>query len=401
MAVRTRQRPVLTSSPQKLFRNPWDVESPYLLLDLDKVQANLAAVRSSFGPLQPNIFYSVKANPDPSLLAALHCFGCGFDVASIAEIRRLEELGVPPSKMTFSATVKVPSHVEQAYAIGVDRFAIDNETEIAKLAALAPESNVVLRLEVPHQGSRWPLTGKFGVPADEAVQLLRLAKRSGLTPYGLSFHVGSQCTRPETWLEAITLCSQVWDGAAEAGVRLRLLNLGGGLPSTYTEEVPTIAAIGEAIVPHARRLFGSDVEYALEPGRYMVANAGRLVATVIGTAVRKGRPWVYVDLSIYAGLLEVIGGWRYPVKTEKDHLPKRPVTLAGPSCDSTDILLEDVELPELEVGDRVQLLSAGAYTTSYREYNGYAFPRVRAFSENGRVTSLPSHSCFTGQASCP
>jgi ornithine decarboxylase len=116
------------------------------------------------------------------------------------------------------------------------------------------------------------------------------------------------------------------------------------------------------------------VEYAFEPGRSLVADAGTLVTSVIGKATRGGKPWVFVDLSIYAGLLEVIGDWSYPIRTAKDHLPRRRVTLAGPSCDSTDILAKDVALPELEVGDRLELLSAGAYTTSYQMYNGLAFP---------------------------
>jgi ornithine decarboxylase len=135
-----------------------------------------------------------------------------------------------------------------------------------------------------------------------------------------------------------------------------------------------VAAIGALASQAALRTFGPDVEYAFEPGRSLVADAGTLVTRVVGKAVRGGKRWVFVDLSIYAGLLEVIGGWSYPIRTDRDHQPKHRVTLAGPSCDSTDILAEDVALPELEVGDRLELLSAGAYTTSYQTYNGLTFP---------------------------
>ncbi len=310
------------------------------------------------------------------MLRTLHAHGCGFDVASLAEIVRLQDLGVPASKLVFSSTVKVPSHIAQAHARGVDRFAFDSVAEVSKLARYAPGARVIVRLDVTPTGSRWPLAGKFGVPPAEAVELLCLARRSGLRPYGVTFHVGSQCLRPETWLDALGLCGQVWNAARRAGIDLRAVNLGGGIPSRYTEDVPGVAEIGQKVVRHALNVFGPDVEYMIEPGRSLVADAGTLVTEVIGKAVRHGKPWVFVDQSIYAGLLEVIGGWTYPVVTERDHLPKQRTTLAGPSCDSTDILAADVDLPDLEVGDRLMLLTAGAYTTSYREYNGIPFPSV-------------------------
>jgi ornithine decarboxylase len=353
-----------------------DVETPCLLLDVERVLANLARLRSAFGMLRPRIFYAAKANGDPRLLAALHAVGCGFDVASLNEIRRLQALGVPAADLTFSATVKLPSHIREAAARRVDCFAIDNPTEVAKLAHLAPGAKVIVRLEVPHQGSRWPLGGKFGLPADEAVDLLHLAAASGLRPYGVTFHVGSQCLRPETWHDAIRLSAGVWHAARGAGLALRVVNLGGGLPARYTEDVPAVAEIGALIQRWAPDAFGADTEYAIEPGRCLVADAGTLVTTVIGKAHRRGKPWLFVDQSIYAGLLEVIGGWTYPMTTRKDHLPRHRVTLAGPSCDSTDIIAADVALPDLDVGDQILLHTAGAYTTSYQDYNGLSFPQV-------------------------
>ena len=354
----------------------YDVNTPCLFLDLDRVQANLEALRTAFAALRPRVFYSVKANGDPRLLGRLHELSAGFDVASINEIRRLRSLGVPPSDITFSSTIKIPSHVAEAYQGGVRRFAFDSESEVVKLAQLAPGAQVVLRLEVPHTGSRWPLAGKFGARPTEALGLLRLARANGLDPCGLTFHVGSQCLRTETWLDALDVCARVWSGAAAAGIPLRLVNVGGGLPTRYTEQVPSVAAVAERVVPRIAETFGPEVEFAIEPGRYLVGDAGTIVTSVVGKATRRGKPWVYVDLGIYSGLLEVVGGWTYPMLTERDYLPKRRSTLAGPSCDSTDILAQDVELPDLEIGDRLLLFSAGAYTTSYRDYNGFPFPDV-------------------------
>lgn len=377
------------TSTHMLLNGRGPVETPCLVLDLERVQNNVRALRAAFSSLSPRIFYSVKASSEPSVLTALAEQGCGFDVASSGEIECLERSGVMiASDVCFSSTVKIPSHIASAHLRGIDKFAFDSEDEILKLARYAPGSKAILRLDVPHMGSRWPLAGKFGASPSEAPGLLRLAAEHGLNPYGLTFHVGSQCMRADTWLEAIAICGRVWQQAKSAGLALKSINLGGGIPATYTEDVPHVAEIGEEIARRAKETFDEDVLYAVEPGRFIVADAGTMIVTVIGQAVRKGRKWVFVDLSIYAGLLEVYGGWTYPVITNKDHLPKRRVTLAGPTCDSTDILALDIELPDLEVGDRLALLTAGAYTTAYQAYNGFRFPQVVTMPAKTRMAEL-------------
>jgi ornithine decarboxylase len=372
-----------------MFIEPWallqdvDVPTPALLLDLDAVRNRVQCVRDAFSLLRPRIYYSCKANADRALLAVLGEEGCGFDVASINEIQALEDAGVDARSAIFSSTVKVPSHIAEAHARGIDTFAVDSSAEVEKLRVHAPGCKVVVRLDVPHEGSRWPLAGKFGVPPLEAAELLCRARDAGLQPHGLTFHVGSQCERTESWREAIEVAGKLWRYASDAGIVLQLVNFGGGLPARYTDDVPSVAEIGNEVLQAATTTFGSGVQYAIEPGRFIVAEAGTLVASVIGKATRSGKPWVFIDLSIYAGLLEVIGGWRYPTVTAKDHLPRKLTTLAGPSCDSTDIIAHDIELPDLEVGDRMLLLSAGAYTTAYRAYNGFDFPAVICSGRRG------------------
>lgn len=352
------------------------VSTPYMQLDLERVRENLETVRASFGLLRPRVYYSCKANADPSLLATLHEAGCGFDVASKNEIDRLTAAGVPARTAIFSSTVKVPEHIAYAHAAGIDTFAFDSETELDKLAQHAPGARVVIRIDVPHQGARWPLAGKFGVSSLEAVELLMYARDRGLEPLGVTFHVGSQCERTQSWCDAIELAKKTVDLAHEAGIDLTLLNIGGGLPARYDQDVPSVAEIGNEVLSTVIAKFGAGMQYAVEPGRFLVADAGQIVTTVIGKALRRGKLWVYVDLSIYAGLLEVIGGWTYPIVTAKDDHPRVKVTLAGPTCDSTDVIASDVDLPELEVGDQITLLCAGAYTTSYEGYNGFEFPRT-------------------------
>jgi len=377
--------------PDELLDARRPLATPCLILDIDRVRENVDTIRQAFQQIKPRIFYSVKASAEPDVLRALGEAGCGFDVASAGEIEWLEQAGLMDRDVCFSSTVKVPEHIEGAYRCGIDKYAFDSSDEVLKLARLAPGSKVILRLDVPHMGSRWPLAGKFGAAPKEAADLLRLAADHGLEPYGLTFHVGSQCIRPDTWLEALAVCGRVWNQARADGLQLRSVNLGGGLPATYTEEVPTVAEIGGEVARRALETFGSDVLYAVEPGRFIVGDAGTMIVSVIGKAVRRGRPWVFVDLSIYAGLLEVIGGWTYPIVTTKDHLPKKRTTLAGPSCDSTDVIALDIELPDLEVGDRLALLTAGAYTTAYQAYNGFRFPRALTVS-TGRSPLEPTRA---------
>lgn len=362
-----------------------DCSTPYLLLDLAQVERNLETIERAFAPLKPTIFYPVKTNSEQPVLELLRNQGHGFDVASQNEVRRILSLGVTPQRMVFSAPVKVPAHIDEAHRRGLDLFVIDSEAEVRKLARLAPRSRVIVRLEVPQSGSQLPLGGKFGVPTHEAIDLMRLARECGLRPHGLAFHVGSQCTRMETWAEAIDVCRWAWNAAAEAGIELQLLNLGGGIPGRYTTDVPTAGEIGASVAKRVFGRFSPNVEYALEPGRSLVADAGTMVTSVIGKAVRHGKPWVYVDLSIYAGLLEVRDGWTYPIETDKDQLPRRPTMLAGPTCDSTDVLAVDADLPDLEVGDLVYIKMAGAYTTAWRQFNGFTFPRVIAVSTQGQT----------------
>ena len=362
--------------------------TPCLVLDVDRVRANVETVRSSFQPLRPQIYYSIKASAEPSVLTAVGEMGCGFDIASIGELEWLRQANVFTSEVCFSSTVKIPSHITEAHRQGVQLYAFDSQDEVLKLARLAPGCKVILRLEVPHMGSRWPLAGKFGALASDAVPLLRLAREHGLDPHGLTFHVGSQCERIDSWLEALSIVRRVWNDADDRGIELKMLNIGGGLPAQYTEEVPSATEIGHEVSRYAIRAFGQATTYVVEPGRFIVADAGTMIATVVGKATRKGRPWIYVDLSIYAGLLEVTGGWSYPIVTNKDHLPKKRATLAGPTCDSTDIIALDVELPELEVGDRLAFLTAGAYTTAYQAYNGFSFPRVLTVRSNRAVAPV-------------
>lgn len=354
--------------------------TPCIAIDLDRVRQQHRRLAETF-PFA-DIFYAVKANPAAEILAVLAGLGVGFDLASDGEIERCLGRGVPPERFSFGNTIKRVADIERAHALGVRLFAVDSVGELEKVAVHAPGAEIFCRLAVPGIGAEWPLTRKFGCHPEMAMQLLREARPHGLRPAGLSFHVGSQQTDPRAWEAPIAIAEEIFHGCAARGIDLHLLNLGGGLPSHYRTPVPALGQYAEAIDGALRARFGtSRPRVIIEPGRYMVGDAGVLRAQVLLVA-RKSRHaqhrWVFLDAGRYNGLPETLGERiHYRLRTARDGAPTGPVILAGPTCDSTDILYERAgyELPlDLAPGDMLDFLSAGAYTASYAavEFNGFA-----------------------------
>jgi ornithine decarboxylase len=238
---------------------------------------------------------------------------------------------------------------------------------------------VYVRLSVPNEGSEWPLSKKFGVELDEAAHLLSYARDKGLNPVGVTFHVGSQCTNIYNWNIALDKAKTLWDLAKKKGIRLKLLNIGGGYPIRYTKNVIGIEAIEKNVNSLICERFPGDIEVHIEPGRAVVGDAGIFVTTVIGKAKREDEDWVYLDVGVFNGLMESVGGIKYSyiVESHKQTRPRKQWTVAGPSCDSFDVIDKNVTLPEPQVGSLMLILSSGAYTVSYAsEFNGFSIPRT-------------------------
>jgi ornithine decarboxylase len=330
--------------------------------------------RTHFG--EASIYYALKANPHPGIVQLLQELDCQFEISSLGELELLLNMGIPSRRIISGNPVKEGAFVERAHASGIDLFAFDSYPEIEKLADCAPGSRVTVRLAVPNDGSEWPLSKKFGVEPREAADLLRRAGQRGLRPVGITFHVGSQCTQPDTWAVAIQKSRIVWQLAAEKGVALSLLNVGGGFPIEYLKPVPSTAEIAGVVHRSVADAFPGGVELAVAPGRALVGEAGLLEATVIARAERDSKPWFYLDVGVFNGLMESVGGIRYRVSTDRGG-PVIQCVLAGPSCDSFDVIDPGAELPDLQVGDRVRILSAGAYTTAYAsQFDGFQIPAI-------------------------
>ncbi len=358
------------------------VETPTLLLDLEGVKNRLIQIRYHLPEVK--VYYAVKANDHPQVLSALHQLGSGFEVASSGELQKLLSLKVPPERIISSNPVKPPEFIDYAYGVGVNRFAVDSFSEVDKIARIAPRARVYVRIAVPNEGSEWPLSRKFGVDVGTALRILEHAKEKGLVPVGVTFHVGSQCNNLRNWFIAIRDSAELWEKARLRGMRLLILNMGGGIPVRYINEVLRIEDIAYYVRGLLRKYFPTPpYELQMEPGRGIVGDQGVLVTQVIGKAQRGGENWLYVDTGVFNGLAEALGGIRYPVYLEKEGELKEWI-LGGVSCDSMDVIARGVYLPEPEVGDRLYLLSAGAYTTVYAsEFNG--FPRPRILCVSGRL----------------
>ena len=355
-------------------------ETPCLVVDLDVIAEAYDALCRNL-PLA-RIYYAVKANPAPAIVAMLEGKGANFDVASRGEIELCLNQGAAAERLSFGNTIKKECDIAFAYRAGLRLFAFDSVSELEKLARSAPGARVFCRILVDCAGAEWPLSRKFGCAPEMAVELLRRAREFGLDPYGVSFHVGSQQTDLGQWDGAVGAAARMFSLLAEADIELRMVNIGGGFPAHYTGEVPAIERYAQAVTAAVTRHFGNQLpEIVIEPGRSLVGDAGVIQSEVVLISEKGGgddRRWVYLDVGKFNGLAETMDeSIKYRIATPGRGGRTGRVVLAGPTCDSADILYEkaDYRLPlGLEIGDKVEILAAGAYTASYASvgFNGFA-----------------------------
>ncbi len=354
------------------------LDTPVLLLDPAAAAAAVGELRAALPGVE--LYYALKANPHPALTAAVAATGAGFELASPAELRQLLAAGVPADRLMCLHPIKSPAFLRMLRAAGVDTLAADAAEEVEKIAAFAPGSRVLVRVDVPSRGSRRPLGRKFGCPPRDAVPLLRLARTRGLRPAGFTMHVGSQCESLANWAAALDVLATAVRDATAAGMLPELVSLGGGLPVPYTAAAPPLAEVGRVLAG-----FTPGCRVTIEPGRAIAAPAGTLVASVIGLADRPDGRWAYLDAGLHHGLAEA-NGITFPVEAE-GRGPRRAYWLAGPTCDAADVLpapVELPELPELRVGDRLAFRLAGAYSAvRATAFNGFP-PPAEVVVDGGR-----------------
>jgi ornithine decarboxylase len=383
-ACRIRELGGMTTRIREFLKRRTD-NGPCLVVDLDVVRENY----QNFAKALPDtkVFYAVKANPAPEILKLLADLGCCFDVASLPETHQVLAAGAAPDRISYGNTIKKESEIAEAYRLGVTLFAVDCEAEVEKVARAAPGSRVICRIHCDGSGAEWPLSRKFGCEPTYAADILEFAHRGGLTPYGISFHVGSQQHNVEAWDRALASAAGIFRTCAERGIALSIVNLGGGFPARYVRKTPKLESYGKAIFKALRKHFGNNLPNTIvEPGRGLVGNAGVIEAEVVLIAKRSPEDevrWVYLDIGKFHGLAETIGeSIRYPIRTTHDRDETAPCIIAGPTCDSVDVLYEKTPYPlpvSLAIGDKVLIEAAGAYTATYSSVGFNGYPPLRQY----------------------
>src|SRR6266700_1552603 len=284
---------------------------------------------------------------------------------------------VLPHYAVNSNPVKSRDQVAHAASKGVQWYVIDSVEELRKIQSIKADAKLYLRLDTPNIGSDWPLAGKFGAHASEVRDIVVTAARLKVDLAGVAFHVGSQCRNPENWRVGIEKSRAVFDQMAKAGLNPRLLNIGGGFPVRHVKPIPAVEVIGE-VVNRALEAFPTGVKVIAEPGRFLVSDAGYFVCRIMGTATRAGKRWMHLDAGLFGGIIETAEGLKYKIRTDRAG-PDVPWNVAGPTCDSIDVVMRDEPLPsDLQEGDYIYLRNAGAYTTAYASnFNGFPLPEIR------------------------
>jgi ornithine decarboxylase len=363
--------------------------TPVVVIDHEVIRRNYAAFRRHLPKVQ--VYYAVKANPEPAIIRTLYRAGASFDVASLPEfllvyehIRRLpakERQDFIWDKIVYANPIK-PKETLQA----LDRYkplvTFDNPAELRKIRQYAPSAGLALRLRVPNTGSVVELSSKFGCNPGEAVDLIEEAFRIGLVVEALSFHVGSQCTNFENFVQALNMAAAVMQEAKARGYEIKILDIGGGFPAPYDRHVKPFAVLARKINAEINRLFPGDIEILAEPGRFLVATAAAAVARIIGKAVRDGKTCYYIDDSVYHTYSGIIfDHCQYRVKAFKRG-KKEICAVFGQTCDGLDTISQSEELPGLEIGDLVYSENIGAYSSaSATWFNGFPPAKVLHVNE--------------------
>ncbi len=353
--------------------------TPVFILDHDKIRENYRAFKEALPRVQA--YYAVKANSNPEIVRTLYKIGASFDVASFPEFMIVYQYikNLPAAKrqdfiwdkIIYANTIKQTGTLRE-----LDQYkplvTYDNIEELRKIVKHAPHAGLVLRIRVPNTGSMVELSSKFGAHPGEAVDLIIEAFKAGLVVEGISFHVGSQCNNFENYMQALQLAASIMKESASRGHRIKILDIGGGFPVKYNSKVKSFKVLARRLNAEFERLFPKDIEILAEPGRFMVANAGTLVARIIGKAVRDGKICYYLDDGVYHSFSGIVfDHCTYPLRAFKDG-ERKVSAVFGPTCDAFDTISVAEELPELEIGDLLYAENIGAYSIASSTYfNGF------------------------------
>ncbi len=358
--------------------------TPVFVIDHEKIRQNYREFKESLPRIQA--YYAVKANSNPQIVKTLYKMGASFDVASFPEfmivyqnikhLPKKERQDFIWDKIIYANTIKQTETLRK-----LDPYkplvTYDNLDELKKIKRYCPHAGLVLRIKVPNTGSMVELSSKFGINPGEAVDLILESFDTGLVVEGISFHVGSQCNNFENYIQALQLSAAILKEALTRGHKINIVDIGGGFPVRYNNKAKSFKILAKKLNTEIDRLFPKTTEILAEPGRFMVANAGTLVAKIIGKALRDGKTCYYLDDGVYHTFSGIVfDHCQYPLKSFKDG-EKKVSSVFGPTCDAFDTISVAEELPELEIGDFLYAENIGAYSLASSTYfNGFPPAKV-------------------------
>jgi len=355
--------------------------SPLLVVDCEQVRRQYRALRAALPGV--DLHYALKPLPHASVVATLRDEGAFFDLATTGEVELVKAQGIGPERCIHTHPIKRDSDIRDALRFGVTTFVVDNPDEIRKFVRYRKRAELLLRVCFRSPTAVCDLSKKFGCEPGAVLGLIETARRLGVRVRGLSFHVGSQAADPSKYIEAVQHCTNLIAEALLAGLpSLDVLDIGGGFPVSYTEAVMPIDEFCAPIRTALAKL-PKHVRVIAEPGRFIAAPAAIAVSTVMGKAKRDGRWWYYLDDGLYGSYSgQLFDHAKYPVAALRDGGELFESVLAGPTCDSIDVIDDNIALPELEVGDLVVGRMMGAYTwASATDFNFFKRAKVVVMNE--------------------
>ena len=357
------------------------ITTPTIICSQDQIAANLHTLLQQLEFPASDVYFPVKVNHTPEVIACLNQLSTNFEIASLGELSILGKLKIPAQRIIFSNPVKIPNHIRAAYHYGIRNFAFDTETELKKIALYAPHSSVFARLSISNLGAEWALNDKFGIPQTEVVTLMKKAINLNLNPNGIAFHVGWNNKNPDTYSNAIGIVSELFEELNRNDIHLEFLNIGGGFPAHNCDSYALLNAIAHKIKPQLGALQEQyDIRIIAEPGSFLLANAAAMVCRVVDVIQRENKRWIFLDSGICQGFQWVMSHISYAV-IYPYHIPKETsfhhYIITGPTCDSHDVFAENVRLPDsIKSGDFMLVFPAGAYISSAQHYNGFDYPET-------------------------
>jgi len=354
--------------------------TPVFLFSREQMEYNLQFFMDEMVMEAEDIYYSVKTNNHLEVLKVADANGCNFEIGSMSELQLLKQLNVRADRIICSHPVKMPQHLKEYATYGVDSFAFDSESELEKIAAIAPGAKVFLRLASDNTGAEWKLLSKFGARHNRAISLMQQANAKGLKPVGISLHVGWNNNCLQTWQNNLDRIKNLVTTILAQGIRIDFVNLGGGFPAHLVDQYGLLKEIAGAIHSFRGFLKTTGIRLIAEPGSFIVANASVLMSKIYDIMDREGQKWVFLDSGICQGFYWILNGLEYKVIYPYEYpasTPHEKFIITGPTLDSHDVFSLDVSLPNnIQPGEFLCVFPGGAYTNSAKEYNGFPWPEL-------------------------